>query len=84
VRELLSKYESRRRHADREGSALKALEGDKSEIGVPSVVKLVEEMDRYIPVRSARWTVRLMPVEDVFDLGRGTVVTGRIERGIVR
>ena len=68
------------------GSALKALEGDTSEIGVPAVVKLVAEMDRYIPVpkRDVEKPF-LMPVEDVFSIsGRGTVVTGRIERGIVR
>src|ERR1039457_4265947 len=68
------------------GSALKALEGDKSEIGVPSVIKLVEEMDKYIPVpkRDVEKPF-LMPVEDVFSIsGRGTVVTGRIERGIVK
>ena len=68
------------------GSALKALEGDASEIGVPAVVKLVAEMDRYIPipVREIEKPF-LMPVEDVFSIsGRGTVVTGRIERGIVK
>src|ERR1700677_3258198 len=68
------------------GSALKALEGDKSEIGVPAVVKLVEEMDKYIPVPKREIEKPfLMPVEDVFSIsGRGTVVTGRIERGIVK
>jgi elongation factor Tu len=87
VRELLSKYEF---PGDATpvvtGSALKALEGDKSELGVPSVVKLVEEMDRYIPVpERAIDGAFLMPVEDVFSIsGRGTVVTGRIERGIVK
>ena len=87
VRELLSKYEF---PGDDTpiimGSALKALEGDTSEIGVPSVVKLVEEMDRYIPVpERAIDGAFLMPVEDVFSIsGRGTVVTGRIERGIVK
>ena len=68
------------------GSALKALEGDTSPIGVPAVIKLVEEMDRYIPVpkRDVEKPF-LMPVEDVFSIsGRGTVVTGRIERGIVK
>lgn len=68
------------------GSALKALEGDSSEIGVPSVVKLVEAMDSYIPEpeRSIDGAF-LMPIEDVFSIsGRGTVVTGRIERGIVK
>src|SRR5712672_1665334 len=68
------------------GSALKALEGDKSEIGVPAVVKLVAEMDRYIPIPKREIEKPfLMPVEDVFSIsGRGTVVTGRIERGIVK
>ena len=68
------------------GSALKALEGDKSEIGVPAVIKLVEEMDKFIPIpkRDVEKPF-LMPVEDVFSIsGRGTVVTGRIERGIVK
>jgi elongation factor Tu len=68
------------------GSALKALEGDQSEIGVPAVVKLVAEMDRYIPIPKREVEKPfLMPVEDVFSIsGRGTVVTGRIERGIVK
>jgi elongation factor Tu len=68
------------------GSALKALEGDTSEIGVPAVVKLVAEMDRYIPIPKREIEKPfLMPVEDVFSIsGRGTVVTGRIERGIVK
>lgn len=68
------------------GSALKALEGDTSEIGVPSIVKLVEALDTYIPLPK-RDTQKsfLMPIEDVFSIsGRGTVVTGRIERGIVK
>src|SRR5262252_4033497 len=87
VRELLSKYDF---PGDKtpiiKGSALKAMEGDKSEIGAPSVVKLVEEMDKYIPVpERAVDGAFLMPVEDVFSIsGRGTVVTGRIERGIVK
>jgi len=68
------------------GSALKALEGDASPIGIPSVMKLVEEMDRYIPVpERPKDKPFLMPIEDVFSIsGRGTVVTGRIERGIVK
>jgi elongation factor Tu len=68
------------------GSALKALEGDSSDIGVPSVIKLVEEMDKYIPEpERAVDGDYLMPVEDVFSIsGRGTVVTGRIERGIIK
>jgi len=68
------------------GSALKALEGDASEIGVNSVLKLVAALDDYIPVpKRAVDGAFLMPVEDVFSIaGRGTVVTGRIERGIVK
>jgi elongation factor Tu len=68
------------------GSALKALEGDTSDIGTPSIVKLVEAMDTYIPEpERAIDGDYLMPVEDVFSIsGRGTVVTGRIERGIVK
>jgi elongation factor Tu len=68
------------------GSALKALEGDKGDLGVPSVIKLVEEMDKFIPVPKRDIEKPfLMPVEDVFSIsGRGTVVTGRIERGIVK
>ena len=87
VRELLSKYDFPGDDTPIvTGSALKALEGDKSPIGVPSVVKLVEEMDRYIPVpERAIDGAFLMPVEDVFSIsGRGTVVTGRIERGVVK
>ena len=87
VRELLTKYEF---PGDKtpivKGSALKALEGDQSEIGVPALLKLVDEMDKYIPVpERAVDGAFLMPVEDVFSIsGRGTVVTGRIERGIVK
>jgi elongation factor Tu len=68
------------------GSALKALEGDQSEIGVPAVLKLVDALDTYIPEpQRAIDGAFLMPVEDVFSIsGRGTVVTGRIERGIVK
>ena len=67
------------------GSALKALEGDTSDIGVPSVVKLVEAMDDYIPIPERALDLPfLMPIEDVFSIsGRGTVVTGRIDRGQV-
>ena len=68
------------------GSALKALEGDESEIGVPSVLKLVEAMDEYFPepVRDMDKPF-LLPIEDVFSIsGRGTVVTGRVERGVVK
>jgi len=68
------------------GSALKALEGDTSELGAPSVRKLVETLDAYIPdpVRDVERPF-LLPIEDVFSIsGRGTVVTGRVERGIVK
>jgi len=68
------------------GSALKAIEGDQSDIGVPAIHKLVEAMDTYFPEpERAIDGAFLMPVEDVFSIsGRGTVVTGRIERGIVK
>ena len=68
------------------GSALKALEGDTSDIGIPSIEKLVQALDDYIPQpERAIDGDFLMPVEDVFSIsGRGTVVTGRIERGIVK
>jgi elongation factor Tu len=68
------------------GSALKALEGDQSEIGAPAIVKLVAAMDDYIPEpERAVDGAFIMPVEDVFSIsGRGTVVTGRIERGVVK
>lgn len=68
------------------GSALKALEGEDSELGIQSVVKLVEALDSYIPLpeRAVDGSF-LMPIEDVFSIsGRGTVVTGRIERGIIK
>jgi elongation factor Tu len=87
VRELLTKYEF---PGDKTpiitGSALKALEGDQGELGVPALIKLVDEMDKYIPVPERLIDgAFLMPVEDVFSIsGRGTVVTGRIERGIVK
>jgi len=86
IRELLTEYEF---PGDDTpvilGSALKALEGDTSDIGVPSIQKLVEALDSYIPTpkRDTDKTF-LMPIEDVFSIsGRGTVVTGRIERGVV-
>ena len=68
------------------GSALKALEGDTSDIGVPAIMKLVEALDTYVPEpERAIAGDYLMPVEDVFSIsGRGTVVTGRIERGIIK
>jgi elongation factor Tu len=87
VRELLSKYEF---PGDQipivKGSALKALEGDTSELGRPSIKKLMDAVDSYIP-QPARAVDKpfLMPIEDVFSIsGRGTVVTGRIERGIIK
>ena len=68
------------------GSALKALEGDTSEIGVAAVEKLLAEMDRYFPEPERQINKPfLLPIEDVFSIsGRGTVVTGRIENGIVK
>ena len=87
VRDLLSTYEFPGDDTPIiTGSALKAFEGDQSEIGEPSVIKLVEALDSYIPEpERAIDGAFLMPVEDVFSIsGRGTVVTGRIERGIVK
>jgi elongation factor Tu len=87
VRELLSKYDFPGEQIPIvKGSALKALEGDTSELGRPSVRKLMDAVDAYIP-QPARAVDKafLMPIEDVFSIsGRGTVVTGRIERGIVK
>ena len=87
IRELLSKYDF---PGDDTpiiiGSALKALEGDQSDIGEPSIMKLADALDNYIP-EPERAIDRpfLMPVEDVFSIsGRGTVVTGRIERGVIK
>jgi elongation factor Tu len=87
IRELLDKYDFPGDDTPIiTGSALKALEGDTSDIGVPSVIKLVAAMDDYFPEpERAIDGDFLMPVEDVFSIsGRGTVVTGRIERGIVK
>ena len=87
VRDLLSTYEFPGDDTPIiTGSALKAFDGDTSDIGVPSILKLVEAMDSYIPEpERAIDGDFLMPVEDVFSIsGRGTVVTGRIERGIVK
>ena len=84
VRELLSKYEFPGDDTPIvQGSALKALEGDQSDIGVPAILKLVDALDTWIPQpERAIDKPFLMPVEDVFSIsGRGTVVTGRIERG---
>ena len=87
VRELLSSYEFPGDDTPIvTGSALKALEGDTSDIGVPSVLKLLDEMDAYIP-EPERDTDKpfLLPIEDVFSIsGRGTVVTGRVERGVIK
>ena len=86
IRELLSEYDF---PGDDTpiivGSALKALEGDTSEIGVPSVTKLIETLDSYVPEPERPVDLPfLMPIEDVFTIsGRGTVVTGRIETGVV-
>src|SRR5574339_572555 len=87
VRELLSKYEF---PGDKTpiviGSALKALEGEDTELGVKSIMKLAEALDSYIPQpKRAIDGPFLMPVEDVFSIsGRGTVVTGRVERGVCK
>jgi elongation factor Tu len=86
IRDLLSMYEFPGDDTPIiTGSALKAFEGDTSDIGIPSIHKLIEEMDSYIPMpERAIDGDFLMPVEDVFSIsGRGTVVTGRIERGVV-
>jgi elongation factor Tu len=86
IRELLNKYDFPGDDTPIiKGSALKALEGDTSEIGIPSIDKLVEAMDSFIPMPERPIDGKfLMPIEDVFSIsGRGTVVTGRIERGKV-
>jgi len=86
VRELLSDYDFPGDDTPVViGSALKALEGDTSEIGVPAIEKLMAEMDSYIPEPERDMDKPfLMPIEDVFSIsGRGTVVTGRIERGVI-
>ena len=87
VRELLSKYEFPGDDIPIvKGSALKALEGDASDIGEASILRLADALDSYIPTPER--TVDkpfLLPIEDVFSIsGRGTVVTGRVERGIVK
>ena len=87
VRELLSKYKfPGEKTPIIIGSALKALEGDTGELGEQSIMKLADALDTYIPTpeRAIEGTF-LMPVEDVFSIsGRGTVVTGRVERGVVK
>ncbi|EMR4110348.1 elongation factor Tu, partial [Stenotrophomonas maltophilia] len=87
VRELLSKYEFPGDDTPIiAGSARLALEGDQSDIGVPAILKLVDALDSWIPEpERAIDKPFLMPVEDVFSIsGRGTVVTGRIERGVIK
>jgi elongation factor Tu len=87
VRELLSKYEFPGDDIPIiKGSAVKAVQGDQSEIGEPAIFRLAEALDSYIPTpERAIDGAFLMPVEDVFSIsGRGTVVTGRIERGVVK
>jgi len=87
IRELLSDYDFPGDDTPIiKGSALKALEGDTSDIGMPAVQKLVETLDEYIPEpERAVDQPFLMPIEDVFSIsGRGTVVTGRVERGIIK
>tara|TARA_A100001015_G_scaffold19351_1_gene22285 strand:+ start:123 stop:1313 length:1191 start_codon:yes stop_codon:yes gene_type:complete len=87
VRDLLSSYDFPGDDTPIvSGSALKALEGDSSDIGVPAIIKLVETMDEYFPAPKRDVDKPfLLPIEDVFSIsGRGTVVTGRIERGIVK
>lgn len=87
VRDLLKKYGF---PGDKtpivRGSALKALEGDKSELGEPAILKLMEAVDTFIPTpQRDKDKPFLMPIEDVFSIsGRGTVVTGRVERGILK
>src|SRR5690242_9981541 len=87
VRELLSSYEFPGNEIPIvKGSALKALEGDKGDLGEPSIMRLMEAVDEYIPTpKRATDKPFLMPVEDVFSIaGRGTVATGRVERGIIK
>jgi elongation factor Tu len=87
IRELLSKYDFPGDDIPIiKGSALKAVEGDQGELGEPSIFRLAEALDTYIPQpERALDGAFLMPVEDVFSIsGRGTVVTGRIERGIIK
>ncbi len=87
VRELLSKYDFPGDDTPIiAGSARLALEGDQSDIGVPAILKLVDALDSWIPEpERAIDKPFLMPVEDVFSIsGRGTVVTGRIERGVIK
>jgi elongation factor Tu len=87
VRELLSSYDFPGEDTPIiTGSALLALDGDESELGVPSIHKLLEQMDEYIPLPERDLDKPfLLPIEDVFSIsGRGTVVTGRVDRGIIK
>jgi elongation factor Tu len=87
IRDLLSKYEF---PGDKtpivRGSALKAMQGEKSDVGDGSIMKLLAALDSYIPTpQRAKDKPFLMPIEDVFSIsGRGTVVTGRVERGLIK
>ena len=86
IRDLLAKYEFPNDAPVIKGSALKALEGDESEVGSKAILKLMDAVDKHIP-EPKRIVDKpfLMPIEDIFSIsGRGTVVTGRIERGIVK
>jgi elongation factor Tu len=87
LRELLTKYDFPGDDIPIiKGSALKALQGDQSDLGEPAIFRLADALDNYIPLpKRALDGAFLMPVEDVFSIsGRGTVVTGRIERGIIK
>jgi elongation factor Tu len=87
IRELLSSYDFPGDDTPVViGSALKALEGEESELGTQSVLKLIDEMDTYIPQPEREMDKPfLLPIEDVFSIsGRGTVVTGRVERGVIK
>jgi len=87
VRELLSKYDFPGDDIPIvKGSALKAVEGDQGDLGEPAILRLAEALDSYIPTpERAIVGAFLMPVEDVFSIsGRGTVVTGRVERGVIK
>ena len=86
IRELLTQYEFPGDDIPIvKGSALKALEGDSSDIGIPSIVELMKQVDAYVPKPDRPIDMPfLLPIEDVFSIsGRGTVVTGRVERGVV-
>ena len=87
IRELLTQYEFPGDDIPIvKGSALKALEGDSGDIGVPAIVELMKQVDSYVPKPDRPVDLPfLMPIEDVFSIsGRGTVVTGRVERGVIK